>query len=147
MQQQYVRPEKTYQEMISDEEIKKLLSSYIEVPSGSLLSIPIGTHIRYFSYDTKTGKEHFRIGGMLQSVDNKLRFLKLSNGKASWTAQIPTCRFYKKMGDDEYCKHVREEIKKETKDYINNLKNKIERLEKQVVELKQIKIAYDNLKK
>jgi hypothetical protein len=138
--QHYTRPEKTYQEMISDEDIKNLLSSYVEVNKDSLLNIPIGTHIRYFSYDQKTGKENFRIGGILQSVDCRLRFLKLSNGKTSWTAQIPTCRFYKKLTDAEYYNYIKEEVKKENKEYINSLKNKIMILEKQIVELKQSKL-------
>ena len=82
---------KTVQESLSPDEIKKMLIEYILV--DDIDKVPLGTHIRYFS--EQNGKKMFRLGGNLTKID--IEYIVLSNGKVTWSVQKATSTFFKKM--------------------------------------------------
>jgi regulator of replication initiation timing len=103
----YQRPNITYQERLTNIDIKEKLKDYIIVED--INNVDIGTHLRYFIYDIVSKTKKFRLGGSLCKIDNLGRFLTLTNGHIKWSVQIPNTIFYKKLSNEEY----REELKKE----------------------------------
>ena len=59
----YIRPETTYTDQLSKEDINKKLEDYIKVED--LSTVPINTHLRYFL--NVNGELKFRQGGNLHS--------------------------------------------------------------------------------
>ena len=142
--QKYTRPAKTYQETLSKEEIKEKLKGYVQV--SDISTVPIGTHLRYFMID-KDNEKHFRTGGILQAIDPKQRYVKLSNGTVTWSAQIPNAIFYKKQSEDEYRNSIEQTIAEKYKKEIYTLQNKIVNLQDRLVEFDELKKNYRQLKK
>jgi hypothetical protein len=99
----YIRPDKTFQENLSKEEIKEKLQDYTQVDDIS--KVPVNTHLRYFSLvtDKETGKtkKMFRMGGLLKNKDNYDQYVVLSNGTKSWSVNTKTSIFFKKMKNEE----------------------------------------------
>jgi len=132
----YLRPEITYQERLTNNDIKEKLKDYIIVENVN--SVEIGTHLRYFSFDNTTKTKKFRLGGNLCKIDNLGRFLTLTNGQIKWSVQIPNTIFYKKLSNEEYKEELKKEIMTElesdnkdlnkAKKLIKNLNNKITKL-------------------
>ena len=81
----YNRPAKTYQDTLSNTDIKDKLKDYKKVNDMSKVSI--STHLRYFTKD-KNGNQLFRLGGVLTKIDPEQRYVILSNGSLSWSVQI-----------------------------------------------------------
>ena len=110
----YIRPKKTYTDQLDEADIEDKLSEYIKAEDIS--SVKIGTHVRYFSLemDKKTGtmKRLFRMGGFLSKKDENNQYVVLSNGKKTWTAQIATSVFYRKLSVDEIKEEFETEIEK-----------------------------------
>ena len=106
----YNRPKETYQDKLSNTEIKEKLKDYKKV--SNIKNISIGTHLRYFSVD-KNGEKHFRLGGNLNKIDSEGRYVILSNGSVNWSVQIPSTIFFQKMSDEEYKDELKKELKKE----------------------------------
>lgn len=124
----YKRPEKTFQDIVSKDEIKKLLKNYI--PVGNIFNTPIDTHIRYFSIID--GKKKFRMGGTLAKVNENKGYIVLRNGKITWSVQVKDSEFFKKVDVDDVHKAYEKKIRK--------YKNKIKELEKTLEEItKKIK--------
>lgn len=107
----YNRPKETYQDKLSNTEIKDKLKDYKKV--SNIKNISIGTHLRYFSVDSKTGEKHFRLGGNLNKIDPEGRYVILTNGEVRWSVQIPNTIFFQKMTEDEYKEEIKKELKKE----------------------------------
>ena len=84
----YQRAAKTYQETLSNQDIKDKLKEYKKVTD--IKTVSIGTHIRYFSINQTTKEKIFRLGGTLNKIDPDGRFIILSNGTVNWSVQIPT---------------------------------------------------------
>ena len=105
----YQKPAATYQQTLTNQEIKEKLKEYKQV--SDIKTVSIGTHIRYFLENSKTKKNDFRLGGTLNKIDPEGRFVILSNGQFTWSVQIPKATFYQKMVENE----IREELKKELK--------------------------------
>lgn len=125
----YKRPKKTVQDKLTASEIKEKLEDYIEVDNIS--NVPLNTHIRYFSkIKQKSGKikKVFRLGGFLKNKNNAEKFVILTNGSASWSVQVKTSIFFRKMTISE--------IKEQYEDEIEDLHKKIRRLKQQVKKLK-----------
>ena len=125
----YQRPKKTVQDKLTASEIKEKLEDYIEVDNIS--NVPLNTHIRYFSkIKQKSGKikKVFRLGGFLKNKNNAEKFVILTNGSASWSVQVKTSIFFRKMTISE--------IKEQYEDEIEDLHKKIRRLKLQVKKLK-----------
>ncbi len=92
----YDRPEFTYTDKLSKEQVKSLLLDYELVNNiGELFAVPIGTHIRYF--ENKNGELKFRTGGVLSVNKGLPDYIVLSNGKVSWSVQVKPCIFYRRV--------------------------------------------------
>ena len=74
----YNRPKKTYQEKLSPKEIKEKLLEYVQV--DDITTVPLNTHVRYFSFNPKTGEKLFRLGGFLTRKELDDPYVILSNG-------------------------------------------------------------------
>lgn len=104
----YARPEQTYTDKLSKEQIRNLLIDYEKINSiDELADIPEGTHIRYFR---KVGDEYkFRTGGVL-AVKGLPDYVCLTNGRVTWSVQLDECILYKRITSkqikDEYEKLV-----------------------------------------
>lgn len=118
----YVRPEKTHQEMLTSNDIKNKLKEYKQIDIKNIKDVPLGTHMRYFSIDQKTKQKKFRLGGMLQRIDDQYRFITLTNGTTNWSVQLNNSILYQKMTDNE----LKEELKKEIKEDIEKQHDSIE---------------------
>ena len=153
---QYQRPTKTYQETLSNEEIKEKLKNYKKIKD--ITNIPIGTHIRYFTTHPTTKKNIFRLGGNLNKIDTQGRYITLSNGPLNWSVQLNSSTLYQKMTEDEINEELRNEIKKEilTETYnenmkggasenINDLKKQIKILSKKIDEYKELESKYNDV--
>jgi hypothetical protein len=124
----YNRPKHTMQDKITDDEINEALKDYIECDDIS--KVPIGTHLRYFIITTnKKGntERKFRFGGFLKNKDNSDKYVILTNNTISWSVQVDTTIFFKKMNLDE----IKEEYVKvieEKHQIIKSLKKEIKKL-------------------
>ena len=137
----YQRPQKTHQDMLSNQEIKDQLKDYKKV--SDITKISIGTHLRYYSIDQKTGEKKFRLGGTLNKFGDNGQYIILSNGKTTWSAQIASSIFFQKMSESELKEELKKELKKEIKKEMtendnddlekehDNLKKKYKDLEKE----------------
>jgi hypothetical protein len=103
----YKRPEITYTDKLSKSQIKELLIDYERVKDiKDLEKIPPGTHLRYFEMKNKELK--FRTGGVLTVNSGLPDYIILSNGKLSWSVQVATCIFFRRVT----IKQIREEYDK-----------------------------------
>ena len=118
----YVRPEITYTDQLSKEQIEKKLEDYKQV--DDIMKVPLGVHLRYFS--DIGGKLAFRMGGQLHKNTGLPDYVILSNGKSQWSVQVKNTIFYRKM--------VLQEIKEEYEKIILEQKEKIKNLK---IELKK----------
>jgi hypothetical protein len=138
----YQRPQQTFQENLSRQQIKEQLKEYKECTDITMLSV--GCHVRYFSYDPKTKKKLFRLGGSINKIDPEYRFIILSNGTISWSVQIANTTFWKKLTESEYKEELKEEIRKEimTEDVESSSNKKLEKenseLKKELKEISKI---------
>ena len=110
----YTRPEVTYTDQLSKEQIEKKLEDYKKV--DDIYKVPLGVHLRYFS--NIDGQMVFRMGGQLHKNTGLPAYVILTNGKNQWSVQVKDTIFYRKM--------VLQEIKEEYEKIINDLliKNK-----------------------
>ena len=122
----YTRPQKTYQEKLSADDIEDKLEEYIKVDNIS--EVALNSHVRYFSYNPKTKKKEFRLGGFLVRKDNPDKYVVLSNGNQSWSVQTKDTLFFKKM--------TIKELKKEYEDQIEKLSKENTKLRKYAKKLK-----------
>jgi hypothetical protein len=130
----YKRPDKTYQDKLSYDEIKEKLKNYVKVKD--LTAIPLNTHIRYIERKinplTQKMETKFRLGGYLVNKRNADKYIVLSNGRVKWSVQVPSTVFYMST----------KQMEEETTQVTEKDKNKYE---KQIEELKLI-IADQELK-
>jgi len=128
----YIKPDKTFQDTLQEDDINVLLEDYIEVEYEDLVKIPMNTHIRYFIIkQTDKGEQKlFRMGGNLVNKDNPQEYLVLSNGKHSWSIQIKNSIIYRKLTNDE--------IKEEYKNIISSKDNDIKKYKKEIKRLRNI---------
>jgi hypothetical protein len=138
----YNRPTKTFQDTLSNADIKDKLKDYKKV--NDISKVMMNTHLRYFTKDKKTGNQLFRLGGVLTKVDPELRYVILSNGDLSWSVQVGTSTFFQKMTDRELRDEIRREVTEEQHYSTNNTNNNINDTE--IKELrKHIKILTSKL--
>ena len=131
----YSRPKKTYQDNLSPNEIKKKLEEYKQVEN--IKNVELNTHLRYFVLDKKTGKKQFRLGGFLNKIDKDLKFVVLSNGKFSWSAQIADSIFFQKLSFNELKLEIINETSKKYKIIINSLEEEVKTLKLTLKEIKK----------
>ncbi len=138
----YIRPELTYTDKLSKEQIKTLLLDYELINNVSeLYTVPPGTHLRYF--ENKNGELKFRTGGILTVTKGLPDYLILNSGKVSWSVQVKNCVFYKRITISQ----VKEEFNKvilEKNAVISGLEKLLKEQDK---ELKEYKKMLKSLKK
>ncbi len=124
----YTRPDKTFTDNLSKEDIEKRLEDYEKVTD--LYKVPLGVHMRYFTKDKKTGEQVFRMGGQLHHNKGLPEYVMLSNGTTQWSVQVKDSIFFRKL--------TLEEIKEALKNEITILKEKNEKLKNEIKKLKGI---------
>jgi len=155
---QYVRPKKTYQDSLSSDDIKEKLKEYKRVTD--IRKVIIGTHIRYFTKQSKEANPVFRLGGFLTKFGDDYKYIILSNGTISWSVQVNGLNdFWSKMNSKEILKTAETEIEeqsqvqnkvvekyqklKEKNDYIIDLlqqqKDENEKLKKKLKDIEKVK--------
>lgn len=111
----YKRPKETYTDRLDEEDITNLLQDYVKVEN--IFEVKLNTHLRYFSLesDKKTGtiNRKFRMGGYLSNKDHADKYVILSNGKKTWSVQVQTAVFYRKMTIQE----IKEEYERDLAKY------------------------------
>jgi hypothetical protein len=95
----YQKPNKTYQQTLSKEEIAKKLVGYKKV--SDVKDIVLGTHVRYFTKSAGEKELSFRLGGFLTKFGEGYQYVVLSNGKLSWSVQLKNSVFYAKQSNKE----------------------------------------------
>ena len=137
----YKRPKKTYTDKLTDDDIKAKLEDYVEVDDISM--VPLNSHVRYFTErinEKKKKEKVFRLGGFLVNKSNYEKYVILSNVpetgfinpiKKTWSVNTKTSIFYKKQTLDE--------IKEEYELEIEDLKDQIKFLKKEIKKLKSKK--------
>jgi len=124
----YIRPNKTYQENLNENQIREKLREYKRI---NLLEddVPTNSHIRYFNV-TENNQKQFRLGGYLKKIDLDKRYCVLTNNKQSWCVNLDKSIQFKKIDYQDY-KLLQEENNKlknklfEIKDANTKLKNYI----------------------
>lgn len=135
-EEKYIRPDETFQDRLSKDEIEERLEDYKKV---NIKDVQIGTHLRYFTIG-EDGKKKFRLGGALIRNEGLPDYVVLSNNNIMWSVQTANTIFFAKMNfkelkaeyediladREETIKAMALEIKK-LKTEINKLKNKYEK--------------------
>jgi hypothetical protein len=129
----YVRPKKTLQDTLSNDDIKDKLKEYKKV--SDIRKVVIGTHMRYFAKDKVTKKPAFRLGGFLTKFGDDYKYVVLSNGTISWSVQNNAdTQFWSKMNSKEIVTNLETEMEEKTDDKVKKLKEKNEYLIKLIEE-------------
>lgn len=129
MDSNYKRPNKTFQDNLSSDDIKKYLKDYAAVKD--VYQLPLNTHLRYFTI--KNGKKSFRMGGYLSKIDQIKGYVMLTNGKVNWSVQVKDSDFFQKLEIDD----IRDEYERKIKKY----KKRIKKLEATLEEItKKLKL-------
>ena len=122
----YERPQTTFQETLTKDDIKEKLIGYEKV--ADISKVPINTHIRYFSYveDPATRKVNkvFRMGGFLYRKENADQYVVLSNGKSTWSVNSKKSCFFRKMKPEEVQAKYLSQIS-ELKETVRSLKHQL----------------------
>jgi hypothetical protein len=95
----YVRPKVTKNEKLTADQISKMLEGY--KVTEDFTDVPIGTHLRYFLRDKKTGKDLFRTGGFLENKKGLPTYIMVTNGTKTWSVQLNTATVFVKMSNKE----------------------------------------------
>ena len=127
----YKRPEKTYTDNLTQEDIDDMLDEYKMVDDIS--KVPLGVHLRYCVID-KNGKKKFRVGGFLHKNAGIPKYLILTNNTTSWTVQIKNTTFFRKMTSAE----VKAEYEDEIEEMRNESQKIIDKLESDNTTLKKM---------
>jgi hypothetical protein len=123
----YVRPKKTVQDTLTNDEIKEKLKDYKKVTD--IKKVIIGTHMRYFTRDKSTKKPVFRLGGFLTKFGDDYKYVVLSNGTISWSVQNDgSTDFYAKMNSKETASNLETEIEERVKTENKSLEDKYKKL-------------------
>jgi hypothetical protein len=122
----FERPEITYTDQLSKEEIQDKLADYSKVED--IYKVPLGVHLRYFV--KKDGQMLFRMGGQLFKNNGLPEYVILKSGtNAQWSVQVKDTVFYRKMTLAEIKQEYEDLIKKKN-DKIHALKEKLKKYEK-----------------
>ncbi len=102
----YERPKMTITDAVQNrKDIEEQLVNFEEIDSDDVVYVPIGSQLKYISYDKKNRKELFRFGGLLTKMHKDYVVLAGKNGM-TFTVQrytkndkgdiIHKTRFFKK---------------------------------------------------
>lgn len=141
----YIRPPRTFQDMMTPAEIAQRLHGFVKIKTDEVYNVPIDTTIRYFSL--VDGEKKFRVGGrlslkepgkkyiMLTSDNNKRFSVQVNNAVEFW---IPDAKIQPVMEVEEH--HSTEKkpsIPKECIMYINHLENRLKTYQGQILTLQR----------
>ena len=133
----YVRPKKTVQDTMSNDEIKEKLQGYKKV--DDIKKVLIGSHVRYFAKVKNSKTPIFRLGGFLTKFGDDYKYVVLSNGEFSWSVQLNgTNEFWAKMNQKEFQEKIETEVEEKFKQAQPN-----EETEKYKERYKQVKSQND----
>jgi len=124
----------SYQNSLSPAEIKEKLEEYKKIEDINTVSL--NAHLRYFTINEKTDEKQFRLGGFLTKIDKDKGYVILSNGQVSWSVQIKSSIFFKKMSFQELKEEIVEDVGKIYNDQITKLKSENKKLKKALKEIK-----------
>jgi len=102
MTDNYKRPEKTYTESLTEDDIKNKLADYEKIDSIDFVSK--GTHVRYYSPSKDDPKKmKFCVGGFIKSKqEDYIVFSQNIFGKGkTWSVQKKGAIFYRKMSPND----------------------------------------------
>ena len=131
----YKKKGKSYQEKLSPAEIKKKLEEYSQVED--INEVPIGSHIRYFTFNPKNGEKQFRLGGFLAKIDKGGKYIICENGNFSWSVQISNSVYFRKLKFSELKDELIEKISKKFEKEIKSLKKENKNLKDALKEIKK----------
>ena len=137
----YKPPDNTYQSSLSDVDIAKKLEDYSRVKTSEIFKIPIGTHIRYFTINPKTGEKQFRLGGNLTKYGENGEYIVCSNGTFSWSVQLSNSIIYKKLSIAELKENQKKNEIDDSKKEMTNLIKENKELKKMLKEIKDATIT------
>lgn len=105
----YKRPKITYTEKLTNDEIAEKLQGYEKV--DDITEVPLNTHMRYFKKESD-GTQSFKTGGFLLDKQNADKYVRLGNGKNSWSVQVKTATFFKKMSHKDEISAIHKQYQK-----------------------------------
>lgn len=127
----YVRPKTTQQDLLSTDEIKKLLIGY--TVADDIFKVPLNSHIRYLT--VKDGKKVFRMGGYLFKHGENKEYVVLNsttNGKKiNWSVQVKNTIFYVKANPVEQITEQNNKLKEDFSNYKQAFKE-LQRINKEL---------------
>lgn len=125
----FVRPKKTYQDTLTKDKIREMLTGYKQV--DDINKVVPGTHMRYFTKEKGTNERKFRMGGFLSKIDESNKYVVLNNGTYSWSVQLNKYNeLWSKMGKNELNNVMTSEN--------DNIKNKYSKSKEQIQYLTKI---------
>jgi len=130
----------SYQSKLTKEDIAKKLEDYVRVESNKVTTLPLNTHLRYFTINPKTGEKNFRLGGYLTKVGDNNEYVILSNNELSWSVQLATTIFYRKLNQVEIKDQLQTEIENDHKKQMQLLKDENKKLKKIIKEINETTI-------
>jgi hypothetical protein len=136
----YKKPEQTYQETLTDTQIAEKLIDYSRTKGDDIFNIPIGTHIRYFAIDQKTGEKQFRLGGKITKFGDNKKYIVCSNGQYSWSIQLANSIIYKKLSTEEVKEKVKKNVIKDTENEMDKIKEENKEIKKIIKQIKDTTI-------
>jgi len=128
----YIRPELTYTDLLTKEQIETLLIDFEEIKD--INEISIGTFIRYFEY--KDNELKFRVGGILSVKRPEEGYIYLKNNQINWPVQLKNCLLFRKLTTIEVRKEFDKKFFKQEKE-INDLLKMVRDLEMENLKLKK----------
>jgi len=132
----YNNKKKSYQDKLSPAEIKKKLEEYKQVDDIS--QVALNSHVRYFSFNPKTGEKQFRLGGFLRRIDMVKGYVILvGNNNLSWSVQIKNSVFFQKMTFSELKQELKEKYAAKYQKEIRKLKVENKKLKNTLREVKR----------
>jgi hypothetical protein len=142
----YKPTDNSYQSTLSDIDIAKKLEDYTRVKTSDIFKIPIGTHIRYFTINPKTGEKQFRLGGNLTRYGDNNEYIVCSNGVFSWSVQLSNSIIYKKLSINELKENTKKIVIDDSKKEIDDLTKENKELKKMIKQIKETTIKAKNKK-
>jgi len=118
----FTRPELTFTDRLADDDMKQYLIDYTAV--SNIGNVPVGSHIRYFSYD-KDDILKFRLGGTLLNISGLPNYIVLGNGAKTWSVQTKN---ENKKETIFYVKLTNTQLRKEMNEIINEKEERIKHL-------------------
>jgi len=127
----YVKTSQSYQESLSDEEIKARLADYIQVSEEELPLLKLNTHIRYLKVIGKN-KYQYRNGGFLKkNVPPTYIVLSTSpdNLGKTWSVQYNGNVIYRKKTPEELVSSAEEKMIIQCDEFIEKKNEQISKLQ------------------